>query len=330
MTAIDSNGGSDPRPPLSIVIEWENAGRIGAARARRMLTQLHAQLDENAGRFAARPEVLLMFNDRLNTQAEIGALVDAAGDAWAADIRFMPALDGGYYEQKNHGAAHTTGEVLIFLDSDVVPEPGWLAGLLDAIVRPEVQVVCGTTSIEPLGFYAKCMAMIWFFPMRTAERDMVRANRFFANNVAFRRGVFQQHGFPDSGQYRGQCALLAEQLLADGNEIWRNRASHVLHPPPDGMRHFVLRALWHGHDDLLHKRQVGLPLLREGTRQLRRDLSRVRRNIREHRRALGVGAGGGIGAFAIGLGYHGLKYAAFLATLALPGATGRALARANL
>lgn len=318
------------RRPLSIVIEWENAGRIGAIRARRMLKQLLAQICDQDFAATDRPEILLMYNAALNTRQEVQSLVEEAGTEWPADIRYLPAIDGSYYEQKNHGADNTSGDVLIFLDSDVVPEPGWLSGLLSVMGKPGVDVVCGTTSIEAEGFYAKAFALFWFFPIRDARRDLAPSDRFYPNNVAFRRAVFDKHRFERTGQYRGPCALLADTLKREGYSIWRNHESHVLHPAPTGLRHFVLRALWHGHDDGVEQGRSGGRSFWKGTRHFLREVSGMARDIERRREEVGLGSLGAVGAAALGSAYFGIKYAGFLSTLAGPRLTHKLLSKAEL
>lgn len=55
------------------------------------------------------------------------------------------ASDGprGLSGARNTGIAAATGEVLVFLDDDARPEPGWLDAYRTAFARPEVQVVAG-------------------------------------------------------------------------------------------------------------------------------------------------------------------------------------------
>ena len=319
-------------PPLSIIIEWENAGRIGVVRARRMMAQLHLQLSALPPSLDGRPEILLMYNEALTSRQEVEALVRAPGrEDWPADVRYLAAIDGSYYEQKNFGAANTSGDVIIFLDSDVVPEPGWLAALLDSISDPQIEVVCGATSIEPEGFYSAAVALFWFFPTKGKKRNLIESRRFFANNVAFRRSLFEKHNFPPSGQYRGQCALLAEELMANGHRIWRNRAAHVLHPAPEGFKHFTLRALWHGHDDMVHKtRKGGGASLRAGTFQFVADARRSWRIIRRQRRTVGLGTAGAAGALALGLSYYALKYIGYVMSSIRPKLVSGLLTKADI
>lgn len=328
----DAEQSSRLRPPVSIIVEWENADRIGVARARRMLAQLFNQLTETETRSTPGSEVIVMFDqDSVERESIAALLAEAAGaNAWPAEMRLEPVSIDGYYDQKNYGSTLARNDILVFLDSDVVPEPGWLAGLRDAMERPEVDLVCGSTFIEHDDFYSRAVALTWFFPVRDRRDDLVAARRFFANNLAVRRALFSNHPFPESGQFRGQCALLAEELMADGYTIWRARGSRVAHPPPDNARHFVVRALWHGHDDRIHKARITRASFGDATRQLRSDLSRAFRSIRAHHKQVGLGAAGAAGAGALALAYYGLKYSAYLVALRRPGALAGLLRRVEI
>jgi len=60
-----------------------------------------------------------------------------------AVTRIIPTDGMRYYDQKNFGAAQADVEVNIFLDCDVIPEPGWLSAILEAFKNPDVGVVAG-------------------------------------------------------------------------------------------------------------------------------------------------------------------------------------------
>lgn len=51
-------------------------------------------------------------------------------------LKVLPTTGKRYYELKNYGATHIRSDVLVFLDSDVIPEDGWLEALLEAIKQP--------------------------------------------------------------------------------------------------------------------------------------------------------------------------------------------------
>src|SRR4029077_19368753 len=65
--------------------------------------------------------------------------------AGAVVPRLLPTADSRYCSLKNAGAAASSGEIIIFLDSDVIPEPNWLAALLETFSNPHVSVVVGST-----------------------------------------------------------------------------------------------------------------------------------------------------------------------------------------
>lgn len=246
-------------PTFSLVIEWENARLSESDRALEMLRRLSSQILELGLTPPAQPEVILLYNPG---EVEPGVIKDAvsqvaAPDQWPADLTILPASASTYYEQKNIGAARSRGEVIIFLDSDVIPEEGWLASLLQAFSNPEVGVVGGNTYIAHEDLNGKAFALFWFFPLRDGRGELRRDQHFFANNVAFRAEVFRAHSFPPLATFRGQCIALAEELARNGVGIYRQERARVSHPAPNGWRHFLVRALCHGHDDTVLGRVAG-------------------------------------------------------------------------
>jgi hypothetical protein len=86
----------------------------------------------------------------------------------------------------------------------------------------------------------------------------VRVRIFFANNVAFRQELFGSYRFPSLPQVRGQCQALAEMLQSLGVKIFYQPMSSVSHPAPNGLRHFIMTAMCHGHDVVMtYRRRAG-------------------------------------------------------------------------
>ena len=299
-------------PAVSVVIEWENAKLAELDRARRMLAALAAQLRELRPEMEAPPELIVLY-DREAIPADLIArcVGEAFGDPPEVAVRVLPTEHAGYYAQKNRGAQVASGELVLFLDSDVVPERGWLAALLSNFRDPEVAVACGNTYVEPAGFYAKAFALFWFFPLRDSAPPAapVEAEHFFANNVCFRRELFLRYGFPDLPLMRGACVELAKRLRADGHRILIDGRARVSHPPPNGAAHFVRRALCEGHDSIQQARLRGARRRGFGLATAKRFVTSVRRaraRILANRRAVGLGAGGAAAAFGLALGYYAL------------------------
>jgi Elongation factor Tu GTP binding domain/Glycosyl transferase family 2 len=246
---------------LSVVIEWENILLAESDRCRRMLDELGTQLIElrNADssneldqiQFPA--EILIMFDPHDVDQSSVEAAVNKnlKGNLATRTCRFVPVPGGTYYVLKNEGARHATGDLLLMVDSDVVPQPGWLRALLKPFNNPEVHLVGGQSYLAMNSTLAKTFALSWFFPLRQAEATLTPMAHFFANNFAFRRHVLLEHPFPAlPGISRGQCSVLARKLFDLGTPAYITTAAEVEHPPPYGFRAVVRRALAHGRDEL--------------------------------------------------------------------------------
>lgn len=315
-----------PIQSISIVVEWENAERIGADRARRMLGELHRQLSAIEG-VAGPREVIFVY--RRGEQDEGAAkdlreAVTGQGRAWPADLLFVPAETGDYYRQKNEGAATASGDLLLFVDSDVIPSPNWLQSMIDSFEDPAVSVVGGAVEVETSGLYSKAMALGWFFT--PAQGDALSpAPSFFANNVAFRRDAFEP--FPDTGQYRGQCLGLAAELKRLGRGIHVQPGARVGHPVPEGLSAFLLRALWDGHDSTLSVRRSGRNPWSRGIGSMAKMALTRSARVWRRRSTMGLGAAGAAASVAIVFAYHLLAVAGLGATAVAPAAMRRALRR---
>jgi hypothetical protein len=303
-------------PSLSIVVEWENARLAEAERPLAMLAELARQLDELAVPSPRPVEIVLLHNPEAVDGAAIEAMIDHARprDRWAASFRLLASADRTYYEQKNFGVASTSGDIVLLLDSDVVPEPGWLQKLLAAFDDPAVAVVCGSTYIELASLYDRAVALFWLFPLRPEGERMEEAKSFYANNVAFRRAVIAANPFPDLPTFRGQCRMLSERLRTQGIRILRHTGARVSHPPPNGWRHFVNRALCEGHDEAVRDRERGRSLVGRGMRDFWRRMRYATGRVVTDRRAVGLSPLGAFGAWSVALGYYALKLTGRLLT----------------
>jgi hypothetical protein len=256
------------RPRATIIIEWENIQLAEAARCFTMLDVLAQQISEfhswttdGANNF----EVLLLYNSEQCDGEEIRRSVEPRFEAIRSfcTLTLCAAAGTTYYEQKNTGALHATAEIIVYLDSDVIPEPGWLSALLTPLNDPEVQVVAGNSYLAASDVYSKAFALFWFFPQRATKAVFEKRNTFFANNVAFRRDVIQRFLFiAVPGATRGACRYLAHRLRQAGIPIHYNSTAQVNHPAPHGLRHFLIRALAQGRDRVFVNRILGRSVLR--------------------------------------------------------------------
>ena len=253
-------------PPASIVIEWSNALLAEAERPSRMIKALREQADALRADWGRDPknhrffplQVLICFDSEQVTSEEISRMAPsgAPGDHGALRIRHCGYAGAEYYELKNRGAEEANCAVLLFLDSDVVPQPGWLENLWGTFRDPGYRVVGGISFVETGSLWAKATALNWVFELPPDWTEIRPAKRFWANNVAFRRNIFTAHSYPRmEGASRGACEELAGELAAEGIPMHINGSVRVEHPAPAGLSGFFERAMAQGRDRVLWHRR---------------------------------------------------------------------------
>lgn len=264
---------------LSIVLEWENVFLADDERCFLMLRKLARQLEE----VCRSSELIVLFNpeqmDRDRLEEVLSKYFEQESLGRSTALRIEESKGSHYYTLKNEGVAYACGEIIVFVDSDIVPEGNWLKELTAPFFdHPEINVLAGHTYLSHDTLVEKSFALGWLFPLRN-DQDSLHTSRarFFANNVAFRRKVISEHPFPDlpAGVTRGACYLLAKTLVSSGITIWTNTAARVVHPPPSCFQHYMVRALAEGRDDVLG-----------GSRPARTRLSSLRRSCRRTRKKI--------------------------------------------
>lgn len=301
---------------VSIVIEWENVLLSGSSRAERMLELVIAQ----ANRLPAVREILI-------SATEEQPSLEGRPPALRSDITWRLLLNRGrhYYELKNLGAQQALGELIVFVDSDVIPEADWLEQLLAPFEDAATAVSCGRAYIDASDLYTRAFALFWFFPVRDPGRPARQPHKggatwphthhFFANNIAFRRATALAHPFPAStSSSRGACLQLADSLKQDGIAIVLNNRALVAHPPPLPGEHFTQRALAQGRDRYLRSRGLSRTILGSCWRWGRNSARTVVKIAWLHRKVdlplLQVPL-----AWLIGLTYYGLYWLGEVATI---------------
>src|ERR1700722_1853997 len=282
----------DPRDmnieKVSIVIEWENVLLAEMDRCRRMLRELRRQILELNSQVGASVEfeIIVVFNQEVVQSAVVTNELEEIFRADDPNIVWLPTPATGlnYYDLKNFGALRTDGDIILFLDSDVIPEAGWLKNLLGSFDNSAVDVVGGNTFLDLSGFLGRAMALMWFFPLRSTESALEETPFFFANNVAFRKSTAARFPFPKmpEGTTRGSCAQLARNIRREGIKIHRHLGAQVSHPPPNGWHHFFIRGVAEGRDELLMRRTRRGPSWfgREGFSELGRFSSNMFRGFK--------------------------------------------------
>lgn len=261
----------------TIILEWENAVLSELERTLHMLERLDAQIAQMHGDF----ELLVLFDPAVVDEARIHThiITRLKLSASQVSLRMIAAPDQHYYALKNIGAQHAQGDLLVMLDSDVIPEDGWLSTLLGTLdAHPDIQVLGGNTFIDPVGLLGKAFSAGWFFPLREERREIIEpAPGLFANNCVFRRPIFLAHPYPldDDGSNRGACYRQYKAMKQCGTRIALHTGAQCSHPAPNGLHHWLIRALAEGRDHSIRKAST----LRGKPGALRRSLRHATRSI---------------------------------------------------
>ncbi len=318
---------SSMSPTIAIIVEWENAILAGDEVAQAMLDRLAEEsrsLDNvRELRFVFDPSTVdaaalqSLVTDRLSAQKY---------DNSATDLVFQPVEGLHYYEFKNAGARATHMDIVAYLDSDSLPDPGWINELTAPLLADENCVAAaGATHIRPGSTIDAAFAAGWFFPMLADVKPKDYTHHFFANNVAFRRSYLVQNPFPElpQGVTRGACSNLARTMAADNQKISYRPSARAWHPPPNGLNHFVTRALAQGRDDAYNApsqniaARLGQVCMAFGRIIVVPVLTTVR--IAQNRKHLKVGLLGPVAGAMVMLAYSTLQCAGFLIALTIPG-----------
>lgn len=183
-------------------------------------------------------EVIVVDN---NSKDHTKAVVEEAQGAWPM-LRYEFEGAQGLSHARNHGIACARGEVILFTDDDVLPEPDWLEATLAGLER---------YGADACGGY---IAPIWesppppwlterfygFLAVRTDRSDDYPITGDtpppFGANMAFRREVFDRVGPFDTSRGRkgavlasGEDGEMFERILAAGMKVMFLGGSRVHH-----------------------------------------------------------------------------------------------------
>ena len=104
------------------------------------------------------------------------------------------------YELKNAGARVAAGDLIVFLDADCVPQPGWLRALVTTMRRnPDAAATSGRTVYEEHGLVARALTVLSRGFLDPGGNGAGRTKFISNNNGCIRREVFLAHPLPTEG-----------------------------------------------------------------------------------------------------------------------------------
>jgi hypothetical protein len=247
-------------PPVTLVIEWENAMDVADAWTRRAMGALERELAAEAPNMAAKPQVMYLFDSDAVRPEAIRGVLEAVAPRLPelADLQLVPAPGMTYYKLKNYGIGLASTELAIMLDSDAAPQPGWLRALLAPFTDPEVMAVGGFTVLGHEDLLSRTMALSWVFNLPHERTKTERRQKIHVNNCAVRTAWFRQNPFRDMPAFKKQCGLWLRDFSNRGFRFVRTPEAMTVHAPHPGFAFLAWRSWVGGKDaDFLAFQTIG-------------------------------------------------------------------------
>ena len=239
-------------PPVTIIIEWENAIDVYDEWVDRAMAALQRELETVEGKTSAKPRVTYLYDQNSVDPGVIRRTVARAAPRLpdAADLEFVPTPGLTYYKLKNFGVARSKTEITVMLDSDAGPQPGWFENILKPFENPEIVVVGGFTVLGHNDLLSRTMALSWIFDLPDERSQTLKRHKVHVNNCAVRTEFFKRHPFPDLGPgvFKKACGFWLRDLDARGHKYVRTADAMTVHAPHPGLKFLVWRA-WTGGKD---------------------------------------------------------------------------------
>ena len=168
--------------------------------------------------------------------------VDDHGVRWIA----LPARRGLGYN-RNMVLAAARGHIMVGIDDDCEPGPGWLRALIGAMDDPLVDAAVGRVEIPPSGFVGDSISALGFpaggsagyETMFTVHPDGSTDNISTLNCALRVKVVRDLGGFDESLTYGGEDTELAHRLRAGGGRIVYVPDALLVHPARTSLGEFA-------------------------------------------------------------------------------------------
>jgi glycosyltransferase involved in cell wall biosynthesis len=230
---------------------------------------------------------------------DTGSVIGQLQGRWPM-LRHEHLAESGLSRARNHGIEVARGDVLLFLDDDAEPRPGWFRALIGAFDDPNVAGAGGPSQLvwpggEPSWATEEQCTLFSAFDLGGPGRFFEPGHHPFGVNMAVRREWAEKLGGFSSGLGRRGASLLSNEELVFfarlaelGGRSWYEPGAQVLHHVPDDRRSrvWLLRRAWaQGRSDVRARRLGSANLGELGVRALvpRGNLQRLRHLVKTAR-----------------------------------------------
>jgi hypothetical protein len=243
---------ADKMPPVTIVIEWENAIDVEDEWVGKAMAALEREIESVGPKMAAKPRVTYLYDENAvdpkvirDTIAEVAPRLPEV-----SELELEPARGLTYYKLKNYGVSRSKTDITIMVDSDAGPQEGWLENILKPFQDPEIMVVGGFTVLGHNDLLSRTMALSWIFDLPEERSHTVKRHKVHVNNCAVRTEFFKDHPFPDLPEavFKKACGFWLRDLDSQGFHYVRTADAMTVHAPHPGIKFLAWRA-WTGGKD---------------------------------------------------------------------------------
>ena len=234
----------DQGPTFSLVLETENLGMAGIGDLQDTLESLQKQTYS----VSYAKEVLIIAAGHIS-QDTLSFLAEKY--PWVTVHRVDEKLE--YVESKQRGAKIVTGDVVIFVDSDVVYESTWLENILYGfIAAPGAIIITGETRIRGKSLYSMAIQLSWMMNIVCKSSYPKHVSHFHLNNFAIKRLVFIKVPiFLKLPIYRAHTVEVKKWLLNHGYGVVRVPHARGYHLAPGNLADWWYRMLVFGADAIV-------------------------------------------------------------------------------
>lgn len=221
-----------------------------------MLRDALISLRDQTGLEGTSYEVLVIDNDPAGGGQSV---VEALRDGWneSVPLRYVHEERPGLSFARNRGIDESRGEVIAFLDDDMILDPGWLEAMAECVARTGADCVGGRTLVrwegEPDSALLACQGRIAEADLGDEDFEMLGARTPGGGNAAFPRRVFTDEFRFSTDLGRVGTVLLSDEdthlmvrLRRSGGRIWYC-AGGIAHHRTGGERltsQFYVRMHW--------------------------------------------------------------------------------------
>ncbi len=228
---------------FSIVIETENLGMAGLED----FEQTIFSLEQQTFSIKNAEEIFIIVGEHVSADT-----IQILRGKYPWLVIHIEKNKLNYTQAKMRGAELSSGEIVVFADSDVVYGEEWLMNMLYTFIwAPGASIVGGETRIEVVSVYRMAIQLIWMLNI-TSNFSCPKAYRnFYLNNFAIKRNAMLSVPFiAGLPLYRCIISEWIAQLKLHGYSIMQAPNASGFHAPPGNFWDFWYRMLIFGADEV--------------------------------------------------------------------------------